>query len=55
MIKYILKNHQDQKERVIRFNHFCFTITNTTEQHGQNYYKVEGIDRAYLRVELLKV
>ena len=53
--KIYIKNHQDQKERVIRFSHFCFTINNTTEQHGHNYYKVEGIDRAYLRVELLKV
>jgi hypothetical protein len=32
-----------------------FTITEIIEQHGQKYYKVEGIDRLYLRVELLKV
>jgi hypothetical protein len=32
-----------------------FTINEITEQHGQKYYKVEGKDRLYLRVELLKV
>ena len=44
-----------QKERVSRFSQNVFTINNVTEQHGQKYYKVKGNDRAYLRVELLKV
>jgi hypothetical protein len=32
-----------------------FSITEIIEQHGQTYYKVQGKDRLYLRVELLKV
>ncbi len=31
------------------------TKNNITEKHGQKYYNVQGIDRLYLRVELLKV
>ena len=32
-----------------------FTINNITEKRGQKYNNVQGIERAYLRVELLKV
>jgi hypothetical protein len=32
-----------------------FTITEIIEQHGQKYFKVQGTDRLYLRVELLKL
>jgi hypothetical protein len=32
-----------------------FTITEIIEQHGQKYFKVQGKERLYLRVELLKV
>ena len=34
-----------QKERVSRFSPTIFTINNITEQHGQIYYNVQGIDR----------
>ena len=30
-------------------------MNHITEQHGQKYYKAQGIDRLYLTVELLKV
>jgi hypothetical protein len=44
-----------QKERVSRFMPTIFTITEITEQHGQKYYKLQGKEILYLRVELLKV
>ena len=54
-VKIYKKKTLGQKERVSRFSPVVFTINNITEQHGQKYYKVEGKDRLYLRVELLKV
>ena len=54
-VKIYKKKTLGQKERVSRFSPVVFTINNITEQHGQKYYKVEGKERLYLRVELLKV
>ena len=54
-VKIYKKKTLGQKERVSRFIHIIFTINNITTQHGQKYYNVEGKDRLYLRVELLKV
>ena len=55
MLKYKKKNTLGQQERVSIFCQHGFTINNIIEQHGQNYYKVEGTDRLYVRIELLKV
>ena len=44
-----------QKERVSRFSQNVFTINHITEEHGQKSYKVQGNDRPYLRVDLLKI
>ena len=54
-VKIYNNNTLGQKERVNRFSPAIFTINNITEQHGQKYYNVQGIERPYLRVELLKV
>ena len=54
-VKIYKKKTLGQKERVSRFRPAIFTINNITEQYGQKYYNVEGKDRLYLRVELLKV
>ena len=54
-VKIYKKKTLGQKERVSRFMPTVYTINNITEQHGQKYYNVQGIERAYLRVELLKV
>ena len=54
-VKIYNKKTLGQQERVSRFMPTIFTINTITEQHGQKYYNVEGKDRLYLRVELLKV
>ena len=54
-VKIFKKKTLGQKERVSRFIPTIFTINNITTQHGQKYYNVEGKERLYLRVELLKV
>jgi hypothetical protein len=54
-VKIFKKKTLGQKERVSRFMLTIYIITEIIEQHGQKYYKVEGKDRLYLRVELLKV
>ena len=54
-VKIFKKKTLGQKDRVSRFNPTVFTINNITEKHGQKYYKVQGVERPYLRVELLKV
>ena len=54
-VKIFKKKTLGQKERVSRFLPAIFTINNITTQHGQKYYNLEGKNRLYLRVELLKV
>jgi hypothetical protein len=54
-VKIFKKKTLGQKERVSSFMPTIFIITEIIEQHGQKYYKVQGKDRLYLRVELLKV
>jgi hypothetical protein len=54
-VKIYKKKTLGQQERVSRFRPTIFTITEIIEQHGQKCYKVQGKDRLYLRVELLKV
>ena len=41
-VKIPKKKTLGQKARVSRFMPTIFTINNITEQHGQNYYNVEG-------------
>jgi hypothetical protein len=54
-VKIYKKKTLGQKEIVSSFMPTIFTITEIIEQHGQKYFKVQGKDRLYLRVELLKV
>ena len=44
-----------KKERVGNFRQNVHTIERIDEKLGQQHYYVESIDRAYLRLELLKV
>jgi hypothetical protein len=44
-VKIYNKKTLGQKERVSSFMPTIFTITEIIEQHGQNYYKVQGKDR----------
>jgi hypothetical protein len=52
-VKIFKKKTLGQKERVSSFMPTIFIITEIIEQHGHKYYKVQGKDRLYLRVELL--
>ena len=44
-----------QKERVSTFSKEIYKVVDISESLGQSYYKVEGVERSYLRFELLKV
>ena len=44
-----------QKERVSTFSKELYKVIDISESLGQLYYKVEGVERSYLRFELLKV
>ena len=54
-VKVMRKKKIEEKERTSNWSIEVFTITAVNEEHGQNYYKVEGMDRDYTRAEVLKV
>ena len=53
-VKIFRKRKPNEKERVGNFSQNVYTIERIDEKLGQKYYYVEGINRAYLRFELLK-
>ena len=54
-VKIFRKRKPNEKERVSNWSQNIYTIENIENKLGQNYYRVEGNDRQYLRFELLKV
>ena len=54
-VKIFRKRKPNETERVSNWSQNIYTIENVENQLGQHYYKVEGNDRQYLWVELLKV
>ncbi len=54
-VKIMRKKKPGEKERTSNWSIEVFTVTAINEEHGQNYYKVEGMDRDYTRAEVLKV
>ena len=54
-VKIFRKRKPNEKERVGNFSKNAYTVEKIEKNLGQNYYYVEGVDRAYLRFELLKV
>ena len=54
-VRIFRKKKPNEKERVGNFSQNVYTIERIDEKLGQKDYYVEGIDRAYLRFELLKV
>ena len=54
-VKIFRKRKPNEKERMGNFSQNVYTIERIDEKMGQKYYYVEGIDRVYLRFELLKV
>ena len=49
------KRELNEKERVGNYSQNIYTIENIENKLGQKYYRVEGVDRQYLRFELLKL
>ncbi len=54
-VKIMRKKQTWEKERTSNWSIEVFTVTAINEEHGQNYYRVEGMDRDYTRAEVLKV
>ena len=54
-VKIFRKREPNEKERVGNYSQNIYTIESIENRLGQNYYRVEGNDRQYLRFELLKV
>ncbi len=54
-VKIMRKKKIDEKERTSNWSVEVFEVTGISESLGQNYYKVEGMDRDYTRAEVLKV
>ena len=54
-VKIFRKRKPNEKERVSNWSQNICTIENIENKLGQNYYRVEGNIRQYLRFELLKV
>ena len=51
----IFRKRKNEKERVSNYSQNIYTIGNVENKLGQNYCRVEGNNRQYLRFELLKV
>ena len=54
-VRIFRKKKPNEKERVGNFNTNVYTVERIDKKLGQSYYFVDGVDRAYLRFELLKV
>ena len=54
-VKIFRKRKPNEKERKGNWSQNVYTIERIDEKLGQKYYFVSNSDRAYLRVELLKV
>ena len=54
-VKIFRKRKPNEKERVSNWSQNIYTIKNIENKLGQNYYRVEGNTRQYLRFELLEV
>ena len=53
--KIFRKRKPNEKERVGNYSQNIYTIETVENKLGQNYYRVEGKDRQYLRFQLCKV
>ena len=54
-VKIFRKRKQNEKERISNWSQNRYTVEKIEKRFGQHYYYVEGVDRSYLRFELLKV
>ena len=54
-LRIFRKRKPNEKERIGNFNKNVYTIERMDEKLGQTYYFANGMERAYLRFELLKM
>ena len=54
-VKILRKRKPNEKERVSRWSIELFKVKLISKILGQEYYKIEGADRDYIRGEILKV
>ena len=54
-VKILRKKTLGEKEHISNFSEKVYKINSISEKFGQNYHKLEGENREYLRNELLKV
>ena len=54
-VRIFRKKNPNEKERAGSFSTHVYTVQRIDKKLGQSYYFVEGLDRAFLRFELLKV
>ena len=54
-VKIFRKRKPNKKERIGNWSKNVYTIERIEKKLSQRYYYVEGMDRPYLRFELLKV
>ena len=54
-VKIFRKRKPNEKERVSNWSQNIYTIEKLENKLGQDYCTVEGIDRQYLRFELLNL
>ncbi len=54
-VKIMRKKQKGEKERTSNWSTEVFKVVAVNEEHGQNYYRVQGMDRDYTRAEVLKV
>ncbi len=55
MLKIMRKKKTGEKERTGNWSIEVLKVIAVNEEHGQNYYRVENMDRDYTRAEVLKV
>ena len=54
-VQILRKKKNTEKERTSHWSVDSYRVTEINKEFDQNYYKVEGMDRDYIRGELLKL
>ena len=49
------KKEKGEKERTAVWSDEHYIVENISKEHGQNYYKLAGKEKTYLRNEMLKI
>ena len=52
-VRIYTKKKQFDKERVAVWSDYKYKVIRIDQSHGQSFYHVEGLDRPYLRHEIL--